>query len=682
MYRPFFHLHRAPFQLVYDPDFLWVGENYTKSFDTLKCGLTRHGRISLLTGNGGSGKSFIVRAFLESLDQSILSAVIPDSKLTVKEFYHLLAHALNFQGRIGSRREFLTFLKEIKSKYDQVLLIVDESQRLSRELIEELGDLITLRFDDIKIRLSIFLVGDQNNLGDLWQRHGQLLKENVLDCYHLAPLSQNETIEYVLHRLDIAGATGEIFCKDTILTVHRYSKGNPALINIICDLALFSGFMEKTTEINATIIQSCIEKFHFPCIQSALLDDKIEIAVPSENKSKKNVLSLVAKHTTLSVPEQNSLHKIPVENKVTQVKVTGLSFVWFVLSMVLALILLDGGYVFYTKNLDGEKVLPVEQTASVRLVSEDEVTLVKPVLEKKNSSFDALGYSPPDENFFGKEQPVSSLETASPGIEIKLATEKHSAGKSETEVLQKKVRVKLPSLLRAVDLPENRIAVQTKPVIVVPLVEKQQRPRVDSPSVRLVYEDEVTLIKPVLEKKNSSFDALGYSPPDENFFGKEQPVSSLETASPGIEIKLAPEKHSVGKSETEVFQKKIRVKLPSILRAVDLPENRIAVQTKPVIVVPLVEKQQGLRVDSPLVNDEQQIEAISSLPKNQKVALKRFFEAGGFSTEKFDVQDGEKKNKNPVHIDVISSLKEQKTTQPEPDPEDVIDWLLRKKNIK
>jgi type II secretory pathway predicted ATPase ExeA len=362
MYCQFYQLTNPPFQPTADHDFLWEGRNYLKALEALKYGLNQHRGLSLLTGEAGSGKTTVIRALLKVLDQTVVAALLPDSRLTVQEFYALVAHSFSLPGQVESRDTFhaslRTFLQDVAAEHKQVLLVIDEAQQLSSELIEEIDALLDLQTEDSD-RLNICLVGQRNNNQEFGGRLDLAYAEHVMVRYILAPFTLVETCQYIQHRLHAAGADREIFTEDALAAVHQYSRGYPGQINIICDLALFSGCNENQPEINAALIQTSAEKMQFP-------EPEDVSGIEQHGES----AGLAEESVEFSVPGEADL-----------VAGSGRSYAMPVLVVLVGLILLGGGFTYYKKHV--WVVLPTEPTAAGPVTSVEKVEALLPSLPPK-----------------------------------------------------------------------------------------------------------------------------------------------------------------------------------------------------------------------------------------------------------------------------------------------------------
>ncbi len=259
MYQTFYHLHRAPFQLTVDPDFFWAGAKYENALEAMRYGLEHRGGLTLLTGEAGVGKTAVVQALFRRLeDQRILTAMIPDPCLTELEFFNLVLAALGAGAQVGDREEFhrrlLEFLGQRGDRDHKVLLVIDEAQRLAGSVVREIEAMLELGSGPA-MGLCICLVGRINDSRALMELVGGAFSDRVTVTCHLTPLSLEESASYVRHRLQVAGAESEIFTEDALQEVHRFTGGYPGLINGLCDFALFSAYNQELAQVTAEVVR-------------------------------------------------------------------------------------------------------------------------------------------------------------------------------------------------------------------------------------------------------------------------------------------------------------------------------------------------------------------------------------------------------------------------------------------
>ena len=267
MYLSHYNLVEKPFQISTDPKFLWLGEKHREALAVLKYGIINNQGFVLLTGDVGTGKTTLINGLLNSLDKDTIVAVVSDPKLDRLEFFNLIASAFrlkkSFKDKLDFTIYFAQFLKAAYKENKKVLLIIDEAQNISLELLEEIRLLSNIEIPERKL-LNIFFVG-QNEFNNILMRNEcKPLRQRITVTYNIDPLTDKETREYISHRLKIAGANREIFDKKIIRNIYSFSKGYPRLINIICDHALLTGYVKDLSIITPKIIKECTKELSLP----------------------------------------------------------------------------------------------------------------------------------------------------------------------------------------------------------------------------------------------------------------------------------------------------------------------------------------------------------------------------------------------------------------------------------
>ncbi len=263
MYLEYYHLAQKPFQINTDPAFLWYGEKHKEALATLKYGLLENKSFLLLTGDVGVGKTTIINALLQVLDKNEMVAVINDPKLEKLDFFLHIARAFGISGEFSSKGQFLLAFRELLLEQHyrgkRLLLIVDECQLLSHDLLEEIRLFSNLEQNGVKL-INIFFVGQLEFNDILLLPENKAIRQRITVTYNLPSLSLEETEEYIGHRLNVAGATRKIFEKSAIREIYEFSKGYPRLINVICDRALLTGFISSSKQIDKKIIKECVQE--------------------------------------------------------------------------------------------------------------------------------------------------------------------------------------------------------------------------------------------------------------------------------------------------------------------------------------------------------------------------------------------------------------------------------------
>lgn len=263
MYKPFFGLQASPFKIDTDPTFLWLGEKHREAISMLKYGIMGdgHSGILLLTGDAGTGKTTLINALFKSVGQDVLRAAITNPNLAGMDFLNYIAHSFGSKQKFSSKSNFLVaferFLKNAAGKNKKVLLVVDEAQLLTDDLLEEIRLLSNFNMDGQSL-IHTFLVGQQELRDKLSRPGNRSLCQRITLNYHIDPLVAQETREYIKYRLQVAGTAEQVFLPDAVEEIHRSSLGLPRQINIICDHCLLTGYVRNTRQITIPIVQECV----------------------------------------------------------------------------------------------------------------------------------------------------------------------------------------------------------------------------------------------------------------------------------------------------------------------------------------------------------------------------------------------------------------------------------------
>ncbi len=267
MYLDHFSLKIKPFQITVDPKFLWLGEKHKEALATLRYGILDNRGFLLLTGEVGTGKTLLINRLISLLDIDTVVATLPDPDLESMDFYNLLADGLSMNRTFDSKGEFLIhlrdFLHQSHANQKQVLLIIDESQRLNHRLMEDIRVLSNIELHDRKL-INIFFVGQQEFNSILMTPQNRALSQRITVRYHIEALNTNEVGEYIHHRLKVAGSTKRIFDRSAVSEIYQVSGGIPRLINIVCDHAMLTAYAQGVHKIDGKIITECAEELRIP----------------------------------------------------------------------------------------------------------------------------------------------------------------------------------------------------------------------------------------------------------------------------------------------------------------------------------------------------------------------------------------------------------------------------------
>ncbi len=270
MYLSFYNLDKQPFQISTDPEFLWLGTKHKEALSVLKYGIRDNKGFLLLTGDVGTGKTTLINGLVSDLGDEVIVARVPDPGMTGIDFMNFLSHVFAMGRRFKHKDTFLAHFSDfLNTSHDQqkkVVLIIDESQRLSPGLLEEVRQLSNIERPETKL-LNIFLIG-QNEFNDLLEEpRNRALRQRIAINYSLSPLDLHETGELIVHRLKVAGAKTQIFNSEAICRIFDFTGGIPRKINILCDHCLIAGYVANKHIITANMVRTCIKEFNLSTTQ-------------------------------------------------------------------------------------------------------------------------------------------------------------------------------------------------------------------------------------------------------------------------------------------------------------------------------------------------------------------------------------------------------------------------------
>ena len=294
-----------PFQKETNKEFSWFGKNHLDALSALKNSVHNEDGFFLLFGKTGSGKTTLINDLVKILETNFIIAKVPNPNFECIEFFSFLAESLQINRKFTSKGAFFVhfnfFLKNVYSDNKRLIIIVDEAHRLNKDLLKELNFLSNIEINN-KNMVSIILAG-QEGLNALIEQQGlRWITEKVAYRYSLKPLNEQETDEYIKHHLISAGQKRKIFTSGAVREIYSLSKGNPALINIICDSALLTGYSRGVKEINSAIIKECSGEFQ---ICESTIDKKVKKEITITKRivnpiSRKNV-SFIWKSSLVTV---------------------------------------------------------------------------------------------------------------------------------------------------------------------------------------------------------------------------------------------------------------------------------------------------------------------------------------------------------------------------------------------
>lgn len=262
MYENFYGLKEKPFQIVPNPNYLYMSSVHENALTYLEYGLMENVGFILLTGKVGTGKTTLIRYIINQFESKKDIAVIFNTNVSANELVYLILQSFELKPDPDSKSKNIEMFYEfLISRYAQnrpVLLIIDEAQNLSDDVIEEIRMLSNLQSEDQSL-IQIMLVG-QPELKDRLQRAAHTpFAQRIAVNFFLSELTCAETEAYIAYRLEKAGGNLNIFSHKAIELIYKISNGIPRIINLICDTALVYGFGYEFATVDAPVIEQVIK---------------------------------------------------------------------------------------------------------------------------------------------------------------------------------------------------------------------------------------------------------------------------------------------------------------------------------------------------------------------------------------------------------------------------------------
>jgi len=262
MYNHYFQLSHSPFSIAPDPRYLFMSERHREALAHLLYGIGSGGGFVLLTGEIGAGKTTVCRCFIEQVPANCRLAYIFNPRLTAQELLQTVCDELHIEvapaasgaGVKGYVDAINRYLLASHAQGLNNVLVIDEAQNLSSDVLEQLRLLTNLETSERKL-LQIILIGQPELRTMLARPELEQLAQRVIARYHLGPLGEAETGAYIAHRLAVAGAVGTPFPPALTPLVHRLAHGVPRRINLLCDRALLGAYVENSPQVTRAIVR-------------------------------------------------------------------------------------------------------------------------------------------------------------------------------------------------------------------------------------------------------------------------------------------------------------------------------------------------------------------------------------------------------------------------------------------
>jgi len=282
MYEEYFELSGAPFKLNPDPKYFFGSRSHNKAMAYLHYGLKQAEGFIVITGPVGTGKTMLIGHLLDQLNRSnIAAAQLLTSNVGPDELLDHILSAFRIEpegeGRTGQLEAFEDYLFDQLNRGRRVLLIMDEAQNLPRETLEELRMLSNIDYDGTPL-FQVFLVGQPEFRDMMSAPDMEQLKQRVIASYHLENLTREETKEYILHRLSVAGWSEDpVFAESGIDAIFTETGGRPRRINTLCNRLMLYCALEKRHEITREVVDIVVAELQGERLGS---DEAKQVAMP------------------------------------------------------------------------------------------------------------------------------------------------------------------------------------------------------------------------------------------------------------------------------------------------------------------------------------------------------------------------------------------------------------------
>jgi general secretion pathway protein A len=260
MYEQFFNFSQAPFSIAPNPRYIYLSAQHREALAHLLYGIGSGGGFVALTGEVGTGKTTLCRCLLEQLPEDVDIALIFNPRLNARQLLASLCDELRIPlpEQRASIKQLIDLLNhhllEAHARGRRTIVLIDEAQNLSYDVLEQIRLLTNLETNETKL-LQIILVGQPELQGMLERQNLRQLAQRITARYHLRPLSLDDTAAYINHRLAISGVVKPLFDRRAVTTIYRLSGGIPRLINLICDRALLGAYTLGKPEVDAAIVR-------------------------------------------------------------------------------------------------------------------------------------------------------------------------------------------------------------------------------------------------------------------------------------------------------------------------------------------------------------------------------------------------------------------------------------------
>ena len=266
MYLDFYGLKDFPFRITPDTDYLYMSSAHSRAKAYMEYAIFNREGFVVITGEIGSGKTTLIKKLLSEIDESVLVAKIFQTQLDEVVLLQAILVEFGLNPFTAKKVELLNMMNQflVESYLDgkQVLLIIDDAQNLTKRVLQEITMLSSVETQKEKI-LHVILVGQPELNHKLEAQDMEQLLQRVSLRYHVRALTAEETKEYIVHRLKIAGLHYQVFDDSIYPYIFEYSGGIPRLINTLCDTALTCSYADNKKEVNQIEFESAVDELQW-----------------------------------------------------------------------------------------------------------------------------------------------------------------------------------------------------------------------------------------------------------------------------------------------------------------------------------------------------------------------------------------------------------------------------------
>lgn len=268
MYKDFFGLSELPFTIVPSSRYIFLSARHREAMNHLQAGLGGGGGFALLTGEVGTGKTTVSKALLSSLDSGIKTGLLLNPTYTSHDLLEAICDEFSIQYQESASLKQLTqaiyhYLLDNHGRGIKTLLLIDEAQHLSADVLEQLRLLTNLETESQKL-LRVLLIGQPELQYKLQTEELRQLAQRITGRYHLLPLTADEVSQYIQFRLQVAGGQYEIFTPKAVKCIAKQTQGVPRLINLVCDKCMLYAYYSGESQISlATADKACEDVMSF-----------------------------------------------------------------------------------------------------------------------------------------------------------------------------------------------------------------------------------------------------------------------------------------------------------------------------------------------------------------------------------------------------------------------------------